>query len=112
MGRMQGFIDFLNFKLFISPSVLIVFYYIGAITVPVASWSLTSWIIRKYSIASDIYESGKSIFNNITRTKDRILLYTLFILFIIFMEIMWRMMFEFLIAYLQMRDALMQLANH
>ena len=109
---MQGFIDFLNFKIFISPYVLIISYYIGAIVVPVGSWFLASWIIRKYTIASDIYESGKSTFKNITRTRDRILLYALFILFFICMEIMWRMMFEFLIAYLQMREALMQLVSH
>jgi len=108
---MQGFIDFLNFKFFISPYVLIAFYYIGAIAVPVGSWFFASWIIRKYSIASDIYESGKETFKNITRTKDRMLLYALFILFFICMEIMWRMMFEFLIAYLQMRDALMALMS-
>jgi len=109
---MQTFIDFLNFKFFISPYVLIVCYYIGAIAVPVGSWLLASWIIRKYSTASDIYESGKSTLKSITRTKDRMLLYALFILFFIFMEIMWRMMFEFLLAYLQMRDALMGLALH
>ena len=108
---MQGFIDFLNFKIFISPYVLIISYYIGAIVVPVGSWFLASWIIRKYSIASDFYESGKETFKNITRTRDRMLLYALFILFFIFMEIMWRMMFEFLIAYFQMTDALMQLVN-
>jgi hypothetical protein len=109
---MQGFIDFVNFKFFISPYVLIVFYYIGAIAVPVASWLFASWVIRKFSIASDIYESGKTPLKNITRKKDRMLLFALFVLFFIFMEIMWRMMFEFLIAYLQMREALMELALH
>ena len=108
---MQGFMDFLNFKFFISPYVLIICYYIGAIAVPIGSWYLASWILRKYSLASDLYESGKETFKNITRTKDRMLLYALFILFFICMEIIWRMMFEFLIAYLQMRDALMELVN-
>ena len=109
---MQNLINFLNFKFFISPYVLIASYYIGAIAVPVGAWFLALWLKRKYWIASDVYESGKETFKNITRTKDRVLLYALFILFFIFMEIMWRMMFEFLIAYLQMRDALMELVNH
>lgn len=106
---MQSFVDFLNFKFFISPYALIVFYYIGAIAVPFTSWFMASWVIKKHSLASDLYESGKSTLKNITRTKNRMLLYTLFILFFIVMEIMWRMMFQFLIAYLQMRDALMEL---
>ena len=108
---MQGFIDFLNFKFFISPYILIVFYYIGAIAVPFGSWYLASWILRKYPLASDLYESGKETFKDIIRTKNRMLLYAVFILFFIFMEIIWRMMFEFLIAYLQIRDALMQLVS-
>ncbi len=76
------------------------FCYIGAVGVPIGSWLLALWIKRKYSLAS-----------NMTRTKDRILLYILFFVFFICMEIMWRMMFEFLIAYLQMREALMELTD-
>lgn len=109
---MQGFIDFLNFRFFISPYVLVTCYYIGALGVPVGSWFLALWIKRKYWLVSDVYESGKAAFINITRTKDRMILYTLFVLFFICMEIMWRMMFEFLIAYLQMREALMVLVAH
>ena len=81
-------------------------YYIGALGVPIGSWFLVLWIKRKYWLASQI------TFIKFTRTKDRILLYILFIVFFICMEIMWRMMFEFIIAYLQMRDALMELAGH
>lgn len=108
---MQVFVDFLNFNFFISYYVLIACYYIGAIVAPVGSWFLASWIIRKYSLASDVYESGKETIKNISRTKDRVFLYALFILFFICMEIMWRMMFEFLIAYLQMREVLIGLVN-
>jgi hypothetical protein len=108
---MQGFIDFLNFNFFISPYVLVACYYIGAIAIPFSGWFLASWIIRKYLLASDVCESGKTTLSNITSKKDRVLLYALFILFFIFMEIIWRMMFEFLIAYFQMRDALMELVS-
>ena len=109
---MQGFLDFLNFRFFISPYILVACYYIGALGVPVGSWFLELWIKRKYWLASDVYESSKTTFINTTRTGDRMLLYILFLLFFICMEIMWRMMFEFLIAYLQMREALMELATH
>ncbi len=109
---MQGFIDFLNFSFFISPYVLVACYYIGALCVPVGSWFLALWIKRKYWLASDVYESGKITFIKITRAKDRMLFYILFIFLFICMEIIWRMMFEFLIAYLQMREALMELAAH
>lgn len=91
---------------------MVICYYIGALGVPIGSWLLALWIKRKYSLASNIYDFSKITFIKMTRTKDRILLYFLFIMFFICMEIMWRMMFEFIIAYLQMREALMELTGH
>lgn len=108
---MQKFYDFLSFKFFISPIVLVVFYYIGALGVPVSSWIFTMWVKRKYWVASDIYESGKNVIVNITSKKDRVRFAIVFTLIFIFLEIIWRMIFEFLIAYLQMRDALIKLAQ-
>jgi len=108
---MQGLIDFLTFRSFISPHVLVACYYLGALGVPVGSWIFAQWIKRKYWFVSDIYESSKTtVFNN-TRTKDRGLFYVLFASFFLCMEILWRMMFEFLIAYLQMREAILRLAT-
>ena len=109
---MQGFIDFLTFRSFISPHVLVVCYYIVALGVPVGSWFFARRIKRKYWVVSDIYESSKTTIFNITRTKDRMLFYVLFALLFFCMEIMWRMIFEFLIAYLQMREALLELATY
>ncbi len=109
---MQSVIDFLNFRLFISPYVLVACYYFGAIVVPLGSWFFARWVKHRYWVVSDIYESGKSRFKGITRTKDRVLLYGLFVFFFISMEIMWRMMFEFLLAYLQIREALLELSAY
>ena len=109
---MQGFIDFLNFRSFISPHVLVACYYIGALGVPVGSWFFALWIKRKYWVVSDSYETSKTTIFNTTRTKDRMLFYVLFALFFFCMEILWRMTFEFLIAYLQIREALLELATH
>ena len=109
---MQKFIDFLNFKTFISPYALVVCYYVGALGVPIGSWFFALWIKRRYWLVSDIYEKSKETAVNFTPTKYRLLFYTLFILCFFCMEIMWRMMFEFLIAYLQIREALLSLAMH
>ena len=109
---MQDFIDFLNFRLFISPYVLVACYYFGALVVPIGSWFFALWVKRKVWMVSDAYESGKSTFINLTRTKDRVLLYSLFIVCFICMEIMWRMMFEFMLGYLQIREALIEISGH
>ncbi|PKN69164.1 MAG: hypothetical protein CVU54_11695 [Deltaproteobacteria bacterium HGW-Deltaproteobacteria-12] len=109
---MQGFIDYLTFRSVISPHVLLACYYIGALGVPVGSWFFARRIKNKYLVVSDIYESSKTIIFSITKTKDRMLFYVLFAMLFFCMEIIWRMVFEFLIAYFQMRDVLLELATH
>ena len=101
--------DFLTFKSFISTEVLIVFYYLGAIILPIGIWLLLIWLIQKYKLFNTAYESGKQIiWTSLNRTQKTKLL-AFFITSFLFMEIFWRMLFEFLIAYMQIRDALLQL---
>ena len=41
-------IDFLTFQTFITPSLLILMYYMGAILIPIVSWYLARWIQKSY----------------------------------------------------------------
>ena len=84
---MQAIIDIITFKTMISKDMLFVFYYLGAILVP--------FIIFLYT---------KNIYKPVQKNTPKI--FMIFIIMFIFMEILWRMMFEFLIAFLQIRDAL------
>ncbi len=84
---MQEILNFLTFKTMIAQDLLFIFYYIGAVVVPV--------FIIKYT---------KYFYKPMQRTMPKILM--LFIILFIFMELLWRMLFEFLIAFLQIRDAL------
>ena len=99
--------DFLTFKAFISTEVLIVFYYIGAVVLPFLIWSLSKWVIQKYKIVDFVNRHKKRLtgqpFGKTRRTK----MILLFIWLFIFMELCWRLLFEFMIAYMQMRDALL-----
>jgi len=106
---MQELNDFLNFKLMISPYLLILFYYLGAIGVPIFSWIISKWIRKKYWLVSNVQDSSIEIFNKVVAKKYRFRLMVLFIMMFIFLELMWRMMFEFLIAYFQMHSALVSL---
>lgn len=100
--------DFLTFKSFISTEMLIFFYYIGVIILPAGAWYLVSWLIQKYQFVSVTYEKGKeTIWKHLNhKQKNRLIIF--FISTFIFMELFWRMLFEFLIAYMQIRDALLQ----
>ena len=100
--------DFITFKSFISIPVLIVFYYIGAIILPVGIWLFSTWLIKKYKFIDDAHKKGKELIWGLLNKKQRIMLVAIFVSIFLFMELFWRMLFEFLIAYMQMRDALLQ----
>lgn len=101
--------DFLTFKEFISIEVLILFYYLGALICPIIGWLLFSWLIRKYPLLYTISSKGKQLTWGLLSSKKKIMLIALFISLFLFIELIWRMMFEFLIAYIQIRDALLNL---
>ncbi|MET0067081.1 MAG: DUF4282 domain-containing protein [Candidatus Thiodiazotropha sp.] len=101
--------EFLSFESFISTEVLIVFYYLGAIILPFGIWLLFAWIIRKYEIVNTAFESTKEVIWNSLKRKQKITFVALFGFAFLFMELFWRMLFEFLIAYMQIRDALLHI---
>jgi len=100
--------DFLTFKTFISIKALIVFYYMGAIIMPIGIWWTIVIIVKKYNLIQDIYQQGKRLLWQSLSNDQRLKIASLFAVSFLFMELLWRMMFEFLIAYMQIRDALLQ----
>ena len=100
--------DFLTFKTFISTEALIIFYYLGALLLPIGLWQLLTWLIRKYNLINAAYENGKELLWKPLSRKQKTRFVSFFIILFLFMELFWRMLFEFLIAYMQMRDALLQ----
>lgn len=101
--------DFLTFESFISTEVLIIFYYLGAVILPVGIWLLLTWLIQKYILLNTAYENGKEIIWKSLNRKQQTKFIAFFVTSFLFMELFWRMFFEFLIAYMQMRDALLQI---
>ncbi len=99
--------DFLTFQTFITPTLLIFMYYVGAILIPIVSWYLARWIQKSYF--QELSKSLKEVVDVKITGKQRFIIYAVFIFCFLFMEIFWRMMFEFFIAYFDMHDALMQL---
>ena len=90
--------DFLTFKTFITPTLLILFYYIGAFLMPLVSWKFIK-SIEKYSTLK---------VSQLLLTKYFRISLGLF-LTLLCMEICWRIIFEFMIAYFNMHDALVHM---
>ena len=82
-------------------------YYIGALLIPVLSWYFAVWIKKIYF--TDVSKKIKEEIYTRTTSKQRLFVYSVFFLFLC-MELFWRVMFEFFIAYFDMHDALMKLA--
>lgn len=100
--------DFLTFKTFISTEALIVLYYLGALILPIGLWLLLTRLVRKYRLLNTAYENAKELLWKSLNRNQQIKFISFFVISFLFMELFWRMLFEFLIAYMQMRDALLQ----
>ncbi len=100
--------NFLTFKYFISTDALVVFYYLGAILLPVGVWILHVWLLRKYSPFNAVYEKGREMTWRALSGKQRAKVLLIIMVLFLFMELFWRMLFEFLIAYMQIRDAILK----
>ena len=66
-----------------------------------------TWLIRKYKYINTAYENGKVIVWKSLNKQQQIKFVSFFIATFLFLELFWRMLFEFLIAYMQIRDALL-----
>ena len=97
-----------------SPAVLVVVYYAGAVMAPV----LAFWFYKKAStkidqspVAPHKLKLKEALENseNVQRYKGRAI--ALAIMAFLMMELVWRMMFEFFIAYYQMHNALIKIAG-
>jgi uncharacterized membrane protein len=85
---------------------------LGVIGVPLFAWWLLRYLTSHFDLLKQaktaVINEGKTLFNQLS-LKYRVLLVLVFISLVLMLEIAWRMMFEFLIAYFQMHDALQQL---
>ena len=98
-------IDFLTFDTFITKYILIMCYYCGAVLIPVIFWISKDKICSKFQICIDFQDRlSKGVKELPLRDRVYIIIFGIFIF--LMMELAWRMMFETMIAYFQMRDYL------
>ena len=88
--------DFLTFKTFITPSILIMMYYFGVFAIGVFLWLVKPYI--------------KNILEKINLKNSSYLFLTFGVVFFLF-QLIWRMMFEMIIGYFNMHDYLQQIAQ-
>lgn len=106
-GSLDWLFDFLAFRTLIAPSLLILTYYLGAVLIAALVIDLTRrfhrQLVRKLREAS-----GEPRMGNVP-LRARVAAFAVAAFLI--GEIGWRMMFEFLLAYFQMHDALLRMSG-
>lgn len=108
-GFWAGVWDFLSFRTLISPVVLIGFYLLGAVVMPVG---FGFWLRARYALirAADAKVGAYWQYANLPARVRVGLIVTALIAFVL-MEMFWRMLFEFLIVYLHMAEDLQRLVQ-
>jgi len=104
-------VDFLRFNTFIAQDVLVVFYYIFAILVPLFLWYLRLYILKKVPFFQAMDKGAISVYKNLD-TKKRVLLLLFFLSLFFCMELCLRMVFEAMIGYFDMHNYLYKIATH
>ncbi|PHQ96555.1 MAG: hypothetical protein COB39_11905 [Marinosulfonomonas sp.] len=103
--------DFLRFEIFIAPSVLLFCYYLGAVGIPLAAVLLVRKLFATYPALGGAAKTAGAQIKASASRKNRLRIYLAMAAVFVCMEIVWRMMFEAMIAYFQMREALMGMAG-
>ena len=103
--------DILVFDRFITPTVLIVAYYMGAILMPFALWLARHYLLRRIALLARLDLQRQALFASLSR-RNRVLLTAALVLIFLFMELGWRMLFEAMIGYFQMHDDLHALLSN
>jgi len=104
-------LDILTFNRFVTQDVLIFFYYIGALVVPVILWLAKDYLHKESPYFSKKIENLLHYYQRL-KISNKALLWLVFITLFICMELCWRMMFEMMIGYFDMHNYLYQMTTH
>ncbi len=102
--------DILTFNSFVTQDVLIFFYYIGALVIPVSLYYFRDYLIKKLSLFKTANDKIKDFYISLSVTEQKVFWVTFITLFLC-MELCWRMIFEAMIGYFDMHDYLYEISK-
>ena len=94
----QTLLAFSRFELFVSPSILVIVYWFGAVVIPLLAVLFVRRLSRRLTMPDNSGLPGWQ--------RNRVLIIVFAIMMFVFAELIWRMMIETVLAWFQMRDAL------
>jgi hypothetical protein len=99
--------DFLVFQVYLSPAVLLLTYYVGALLIPVLVYNMARRLHQR--LTRDDWRVPDHYRKRLLARRGRVIGYA--VLALLLGELTWRMMFEFLVAYFQMHEALTRMSG-
>ncbi len=103
--------DFLSFHHFIAQDVLIFFYYMGAVVMPLLFWVGRSWMVRNVVIVQKWDKTLTHLYTSLSKGGKIAAVMAAVGLFLC-AELCWRMVFEAMIGYFAMHDYLYEIYKH
>ena len=97
--------DFLTFQRFIAQDILIFFYYIFALVVPLVLWSMRFYILKEIVFFKEMNENLQGLYQKLDLDK-KIMISIMFLMIFLCMEFCLRMVFEMMIGYFDMHNYL------
>jgi hypothetical protein len=101
--------DFLAFKAFLTPSILLVLYYSGAILIPIVAYRLSRKLQERLLGSGWVWTGSWNERLRTAMEQGRIVAFGVSLLLV--GELAWRMFFEFFFAYFQIHEALQRIPN-
>lgn len=101
----------LTFRHLIAPYALIVFYWLGAFGMPMLAWWMMLWGRKRLPFFAPMMDGSLGVMRVVLSARQRLMLGMMFVCCFLIMELFWRMMFEFMLAFFQMHQALLKLAE-
>lgn len=103
--------DILSFNTFITQDVLIFFYYVGAVVIPLLVYLFKDYLVKHFSLVKSGYEK-LYIFYRSFSSNEKKLFWLVVVLIFLCMELCWRMIFEAMIGYFDIHDYLHIIAKN
>ncbi len=98
-----------SFRVFVAPSVLLLFYYLGAVVAPVVAAMIVRRLLAHARRTAS--EKDRNVQSWSAWPRSALGMKVAAVLSLVVFELCWRVMFEVLLAYFQMRDLLVELST-
>lgn len=112
---MQLMSDIITLRFFVAPYLMLLIYWLGAFIAPLMAGLVTVWLAgkaRDNSIASAGISGVSRLMARLPHSRPLTFwLGGFFVMLFLLLELMWRVLFEFLIAIFHIHDALLEIAS-